>query len=68
MTDVSRVAEVLERARRRSAMCIWRGSARWRCPLTMIGRESLPAGAADAELLLEAEALAALAMEEYGPQ
>jgi ATP-dependent Lhr-like helicase len=31
--------------------------------LTMIGRESMPAGAADDELLLEAEALAALAME-----
>jgi ATP-dependent Lhr-like helicase len=29
----------------------------------MIGRESMPAGAADDELLLEAEALAALAME-----
>ena len=30
--------------------------------LVMIGRESLPAGAADDELLLEAESLAGLAM------
>ena len=30
--------------------------------LTMIGRETLPAGAADDELLMEAESLAAVAM------
>jgi len=30
--------------------------------LTMIGRESLPAGAADDALLVEAESLAAMAM------
>jgi ATP-dependent Lhr-like helicase len=30
--------------------------------LSMIGRESLPAGAADDELLIEAESLAAAAM------
>jgi ATP-dependent Lhr-like helicase len=30
--------------------------------LSMIGRESLPSGAADAEMLLEAESLAQVAM------
>jgi len=63
LTDVARIADVLERAQsgidhvrldRVSPMAV---------PLlTMIGRESLPAGAADDDLLVEAESLAAAAM------
>jgi len=63
LTDVARIADVLERAQsgidhvrldRVSPMAV---------PLlTMIGRESLPAGAADDDLLVEAESLAAVAM------
>ena len=63
MTDVARVGEVLDRAQasiRHQRLA--RVSPLAVPTLTMIGRESLPAGAADDELLLEAEALAALAM------
>ena len=63
MTDVARIADVLERAAG--------GVDHRKCAhvsplavpvLVMIGRESLPAGAADDALLMEAEALAAEAM------
>lgn len=63
MTDVARVAEVLDRAQ--SAIRhqrLSRVSPLAVPTLTMIGRESMPAGAADDELLLEAEALGAIAM------
>jgi ATP-dependent Lhr-like helicase len=63
MTDVARIADVLERAaggvdHRRLAHV----SPLAVPVLVMIGRESLPAGAADDGLVLEAEALAAEAM------
>ncbi len=63
MTDVARVAEVLERAQRSIRhIDLARVSPLAVPTLTMIGRESLPAGAADDALLLEAEALATIAM------
>jgi len=64
MTDVARVAEVLERAQVAVRhVRLARVSPLAVPTLTMIGRESLPAGAADDDLLLEADALAAIAME-----
>jgi ATP-dependent Lhr-like helicase len=64
MTDVGRVAEVLERAqavlRHRRLL---RVSPLAVPTLSMIGRESMPTGAADEALLLEADALASLAMQ-----
>jgi len=63
MTDVARVAEVLERAQRGiDHVRLDRVSPLAVPVLTMIGRERLPAGAADDELLIEAESLAAMAM------
>jgi ATP-dependent Lhr-like helicase len=65
MTDVERVAQVLERAGRAVRhQCLARVSPLAVPTLTMIGRESLPAGAADDALLLEAEDWAAVAMGE----
>lgn len=64
MTDIARVGEVLDRAQAAIRhQRLSRVSPLAVPTLTMIGRESMPAGAADDELLLEAEALAALAME-----
>jgi len=63
MTDVGRVAELLERAQSAVRhLRLERVSPLAVPTLSMIGRESLPAGQADDELLLEAEALAELAM------
>jgi len=63
MTDVGRVAEVLERAQSAVRhLHLERVSPLAVPTLSMIGRESMPAGQADDELLLEAEALADLAM------
>jgi ATP-dependent Lhr-like helicase len=63
MTDVARVADVLDRASREiDHVHLDRISPLAVPALSMIGRESLPAGAADDELLLEAEGLAGLAM------
>ena len=64
MTDVGRLGDVLDTRRRASwSTSSSTGSARWRCRcMVMIGRESLPQGAADDELLLEAETLAGAAM------
>jgi ATP-dependent Lhr-like helicase len=63
MTDVSRIADVLERAQQGvDHVRLERVSPLAVPVLTMIGRESMPAGAADDELLIEAESLAAAAM------
>ena len=63
MTDVARVADVLDRAASEvDHVRLDRVSPLAVPVLTMIGRESLPAGAADDALLVEAESLAAMAM------
>ena len=63
LTDVARVADVLDRAASEvDHVRLERVSPLAVTVLTMIGRESLPAGAADDELLVEAESLAAMAM------
>ena len=63
LTDVARVADVLERAAGEiDHVRLDRVSPLAVPVLTMIGRESLPAGTADDELLVEAESLAAVAM------
>ncbi|HKT84871.1 MAG TPA: ligase-associated DNA damage response DEXH box helicase [Novosphingobium sp.] len=63
MTDVARVADVLDRAAREiDHVRLDRISPLSVPVLSMIGRESLPSGAADDELLHEAESLASLAM------
>ena len=63
MTDVARVGDVLARAQRSLAHEVLERVSPLAVPvLCMIGRESLPAGAADDALLLEAEGLAAIAM------
>jgi ATP-dependent Lhr-like helicase len=64
MTDVARVGEVLSRAQHALAHEVLERVSPLAVPvLCMIGRESLPAGAADDALLLEAETLAAVAMK-----
>ena len=63
MTDLSRVAAVLDSAKAQvDHVRLDRVSPLAVPVLVMIGRESLPAGAADDELLIEAESLAAAAM------
>jgi ATP-dependent Lhr-like helicase len=63
MTDVGRVADVLDRAAREiDHVTLDRISPLSVPVLSMIGRESLPAGMADDMLLEEAESLAAAAM------
>ncbi len=63
LTDVARVADVLERAAREIDHVLLDRVSPLAVPLlSMIGRESLPAGMADDELLVEAESLAAAAM------
>ena len=63
MTDVARVADVLDRAAREiDHVRLDRISPLSVPALSMIGRESLPSGAADDDLLLEAESLASVAM------
>jgi ATP-dependent Lhr-like helicase len=63
MTDVARVADVLDRAAREvDHVRLDRISPLSVPVLSMIGRESLPAGMADEMLLEEAESLAAAAM------
>ena len=63
LTDVGRVADVLERAAEQIVHVELDRVSPLAVPvLVMIGRESLPAGAADEDLLLEAEALAGEAM------
>ncbi|WP_454796366.1 ligase-associated DNA damage response DEXH box helicase [Novosphingobium lindaniclasticum] len=63
MTDVARVADVLDRAAREiDHVHLDRISPLSVPALSMIGRESLPSGSADEDLLVEAESLASLAM------
>jgi ATP-dependent Lhr-like helicase len=68
MTDVGRLADLLER----SARELVHVTLDWVSPLavpvmTMIGREAVPQGAVDDELLLEAEGLIAAAMRPDAP-
>jgi ATP-dependent Lhr-like helicase len=63
MTDVGRVADVLDRAAKEiDHVRLDRISPLSVPALSMIGRESLPSGAADDDLLVEAESLASVAM------
>ncbi|MEJ6011213.1 ligase-associated DNA damage response DEXH box helicase [Novosphingobium aquae] len=63
LTDVGRLADLLDRAEGQLVHVELERVSPMAVPLlTMIGRESLPSGAADDELLVEAESLAALAM------
>lgn len=63
MTDVGRVADVLDRAAREVDHVVLDRISPLSVPaLSIIGRETLPTGAADDDLLLEAESLAAVAM------
>jgi len=63
MTDIGRLADLLGRAGREIRHVTLDRVSPLAVPvLVMIGRESLPQGAADDELLLEAEGLAAAAM------
>lgn len=63
MTDVARVADVLDRATSQVDHVILDRVSPLSVPvISMIGRESLPSGAVDDDLLLEAESLASLAM------
>ena len=65
MTDVGRLADLLETAAERiEHVTLDRVSPLAVPVMVMIGREATPQGAADDELLLEAEALAAAAMGE----
>jgi ATP-dependent Lhr-like helicase len=63
MTDVGRVGDVLDRAAKEVDHVILDRISPLSVPaLSMIGRESLPSGAADDDLLIEAESLASVAM------
>jgi ATP-dependent Lhr-like helicase len=63
LTDVGRLADLLERASGQLVHVRLDRVSPMAVPvMVMIGRESLPAGAADDELLIEAETLAAAAM------
>ena len=63
LTDVARIADVLERAAAEIDHVLLDRVTPLAVPLlTMIGRESLPPGQGDEELLVEAESLAATAM------
>jgi len=68
LTDVDRVAQVLERAAAEVDHVRLDRVTPLAVPvLSMIGREALPSGAADDELLAEAESLAAAAMRVEAP-
>ncbi|MFN3990416.1 MAG: ligase-associated DNA damage response DEXH box helicase [Erythrobacter sp.] len=63
MTDVGRLADLLERSARALVHVALERVSPLAVPvMTMIGRETVPQGAVDEELLLEAESLAAAAM------
>ncbi|KHK92700.1 ligase-associated DNA damage response DEXH box helicase [Novosphingobium malaysiense] len=63
MTDVARIGDLLDRAAREiDHVRLERISPLSVPALSMIGRESLPSGAADDDLLAEAESLASMAM------
>jgi ATP-dependent helicase Lhr and Lhr-like helicase len=68
MTDVARVAQVLDRAAREIDHVVLDRISPLSVPaLSMLGRESMPAGLADDDLLVEAESLAAIAMRPDPP-
>lgn len=68
LTDVGRVADVLDRAAREiDHVRLDRISPLSVPGLSMIGRENLPSGAADDDLLFEAESLASVAMRVDAP-
>ena len=68
LTDLGRVADLLDRAASQLVRVRLDRVSPMAVPvLVMIGRESLPAGAADEDLLLEAESLAAQAMRTGEP-
>ena len=68
MTDIGRVADLLERAGREIVHVTLDRVSPLAVPvLVMIGRESMPQGSADDELLFEAESLAAAAMRPGAP-
>ncbi|WP_416830383.1 MAG: ligase-associated DNA damage response DEXH box helicase [Erythrobacter sp.] len=63
MTDVGRLADLLERSRHELVHVELERVSPLAVPvMTMIGREAVPQGAVDEELLLEAESLAGAAM------
>lgn len=69
MTDVGRVGDVLDRAAKEVDHVVLDRISPLSVPaLSMIGRESLPSGAADDDLLLEAESLASVAMRVDAPE
>jgi ATP-dependent Lhr-like helicase len=64
MTDIGRLAELLEESRRNLVHVMLERVSPLAVPvMVMIGRESVPQGAVDDELLLEAETLAGAAMD-----
>ena len=68
LTDVARLADVLEHSAERLDHVVLDRVSPLAVPvMVMIGRESLPQGAADDDLLLEAEGLAAQAMRPNEP-
>lgn len=68
MTDVGRLADLLERSERELVHIELDRVSPLAVPvMTMIGREAVPQGAVDEELLLEAESLAAAAMRADAP-
>ncbi|MEA1618660.1 ligase-associated DNA damage response DEXH box helicase [Erythrobacter sp. T5W1-R] len=69
MTDVGRLADLLERSERELVHVELERVSPLAVPvMTMIGREAVPQGAVDEELLLEAESLAAAAMRPDPPR
>ena len=67
MTDVGRLADLLERSDRELRHVELDRVSPLAVPvMTMIGREAVPQGAIDEELLLEAETLAGEAMRVEG--
>ena len=69
MTDVGRLADLLERSRHELVHVeLERVSPLAVLVMTMIGREAVPQGAVDDELLLEAESLAGAAMRIDPPE
>lgn len=69
MTDVGRLADVLDRAAREVVHVRLERVSPLAVPvMVMIGRESLPQGAVDEALLLEAESLAEAAMSPAGQE
>lgn len=68
MTDVGRLADLLERSERELVHVTLDRVSPLAVPvMTMIGREAVPQGAVDDELLLEAEGLIAAAMRPDAP-